>query len=183
MSLKRFRFLTALAVCVAAAQAQTEQRFTLSFSPFHLALPVVEIMGEYALSPKFAVAAIGGFGSISVENSQNKLVTMPVLELGAQANYYVVGSFRHGMQLGAELLWLKIDPPTDQGVLVDVNGMALGPFVGYKWAARFGLTFMVQGGYEFLFAQADAKDEFGREAESSAESGVVLFNSNVGWSF
>ena len=183
MILKRYRSFLAVAFCLTGAHAQSMQKLSVTISPIHLAFPVAEITAEYALAPQFGIAGIGGFGSMSAKDYRGKNVTYPVLELGGQASYYLFGSFRHGMQVGAELLWIKIFPPEDQGVTVDVNGIAFGPMVGYKWAARFGLTFMVQAGYEFLFAQAEAENTAGEQAESSAESGVPLVNLNAGWSF
>lgn len=180
---KRDRLFLAIALCLTGAHAQSMQKLSVTISPIHLAFPVAEITAEYALSPRFGLAGIGGFGSMSAEDNLGEDVTFPLMELGGQANYYLFGSFRHGMQVGAELLWIKIFPPEDEGVTVDVNGFAIGPMVGYKWAARFGLTFMVQAGYEFLFAQAKAENAAGEQAEGSSEGGVPLLNLNAGWSF
>jgi hypothetical protein len=175
-------FALALALGSGAAQAQ-DKTFSLTISPFHLLLPVVELTGEYALSQDFGLAGIAGFGQITQENRLGDELDIPVLELGGQLDYYAVGSFRHGMQVGAELLWLKIYPPKNRGVTVTANGIAVGPLLGYKWAARFGLTFMVQLGYEFLLAQSLAKDQNGQEIEGSTDTHTVLLNMNAGWSF
>jgi len=184
MSLKRFGILILTVLgFTTASQAQSEKTISITLSPIHLAFPIVEVTGEYALAPQFGVAGIFGYGSMTVDNSSGKSVKMPVLELGGQAAYYVLGSFRHGMQLGGELLWIKVSPPKDQGVTVAANGVAAGPFLGYKWVADFGLTLFIQGGYEFLFAQAKATDATGREIQSSADGGVPLLNLNLGWSF
>ena len=185
MSLKRFGILILAALGSAAvqAQAQADKIFSLTISPVHLILPIVEFTGEYALSRDFGIAAIGGYGSIQVKNSASKDIKLPVLELGAQAAYYALGSFRHGMQVGGELLWIKVSPPKDEGVTVAANGVAVGPFLGYKFISSFGLTVFVQGGYEFLFAQAKATDATGKEIEASADGGLPLLNINLGWSF
>lgn len=183
MHARKLFFISALAIGLGAAQAQEDKTFSLTVSPFHLLLPVVELTGEYALSQDFGLAGIAGYGSITATNSLDKDVDIPVLELGAQANYYAVGSFRHGMQVGAELLWIKIDPPKNEGVTLDANGIAVGPLLGYKWAARFGLTFMAQLGWEFLLAQAKAKNSAGEEIEGSTSGQTLLLNMNAGWSF
>jgi hypothetical protein len=175
--------VSVLSLALGAARAQPEKTFSLTVSPFHLVLPALEATGEYALSPDFGIAGIAGFGQITQENSFGEEVDIPLLEIGGQLDYYAVGSFRHGMQVGAEVLWIKIYPPKDRGVTVAANGLAVGPLLGYKWAARFGLTFMVQTGYEFLFAKAKATDSSGQEIDSSADTGVLLFNANMGWSF
>lgn len=183
---KRFRFLLISFACLTAAQAQTERTFSLTFSPVHLAFPVFEFTGEYAVSPKFGLAGIGGYGSMELEKTDGTTITKedaPVLELGAQAIYYPWGDFNGGLQVGAELLWLKIFLPTEENIEATANGVAVGPMAGYKWVTSFGLTFVVQGGYQFLFAQAQAKDDTGTEAEASVETGIPLINLNAGWSF
>jgi hypothetical protein len=183
MHAKSLIFASALAIGMGAAQAQQDKTFSLTISPFHLAMPVVELTGEYALSQDFGIAGIAGFGQMTAENNLGEEKDIPVLELGGQLDYYAVGSFRHGMQVGAELLWIKISPPENEGVTVSANGIAVGPLLGYKWAARFGLTLMAQLGWEFLFAQAEAQDRNGQEIEGSAEGQTLLLNLNAGWSF
>jgi len=177
------RFLVVIAGCATAALSQNEKHFSLTMSPFHLALPVLELTGEYALSPKVGAAAIAGYGGVKETGISGNKINIPVLELGAQFNYYVTGSFRSGLQLGAELLWLKISPPDQQGITVKANGAAAGPFVGYKWIWGSGFTLFLQGGYEKLFAQAKAKDANGQEIQNSVEDGIPLLNVNLGWSF
>lgn len=177
------RILAVLVLAVASAHAQTDRSFSLTLSPFHLAAPIVEITGEYALSPKLGVAAIGGLGSLEVEYSNGEKEDIGALELGGQAVYYALGSFRHGLQLGGELLWIKVDPPKEGGVEVDANGVAVGPMVGYKFIAGFGLTSIVQVGYQWLFAKAKAENDAGEQAESSGEDAIMLLNVNLGWSF
>lgn len=180
---KRFLFPLLSAVCLTAVHAEPERKLSLTISPLHLAMPVFEVTGEYALAPDFGVAAIGGYGSMELEYSDGTSKDIPVLELGAQAMYYAWGDFNGGMQVGAELLWLKVFMPEERGVTVSANGVAVGPMLGYKWVTSFGLSFVVQGGYQFLFAQAKGKDATGREVESSADTGIPLLNLNAGWSF
>ena len=155
MSVKAAGFIfLGLLAAISPARAQSEQAeqmeksFSLTISPFHLAMPVLELTAEKAVSPKLGIAGIAGFGSVPVENNLGEKKSIPILELGGQLDYYVVGSFRHGMQVGAEAVWIKVFIPDDEGVVVSANGIAVGPLLGYKWAARFGLTFMVQGGYQ-----------------------------------
>jgi hypothetical protein len=180
---KRFRIPLLSLICLAAAQAETERSFSLTISPLHLIMPFYEFTGENALSPKFGVAAIGGYGSTELEYSDGSTKDIGIMELGAQAAYYVFGDFNGGMQVGGEVLWIKPFLPKESDVTVSVNGVAVGPMVGYKWVTEFGLTIFLQGGYEFLFAGAKAKNSAGEEIEASAETGVPLLNINAGWSF
>lgn len=166
-----------------AITAQEDKKFSATLSPLHLTAPIVELTGEYAINPKTSAAGILGYGTISEEDILGDEVSIPVLELGAQGRYYLLGNFNHGMPIGLEALWLKVFLPEQEDITVSVNGFGLGPFVGYKWAAQFGLTFDVQVGYQWLFAQAKAKDQNGNELEGSAKDGILLLNLNAGWSF
>lgn len=184
MSRKPALILCTLSLVLSAGHAQDiHKTFSLTLSPNHLVFPVFEVTAEKALGPKFGLAGIGGFGSYPAERGDGTKEDIPVLELGAQANYYVFGDFDHGMQVGGELMWIKVSPPEEAGITVDANGLAIGPLLGYKWAARFGLTFMFQGGYQWYFIQAKAKNSQGEEIEGSVENGVALINMNAGWSF
>jgi len=76
--------------------SQPKFHTTITISPLHLALPVVELMGEFSLQPKISLAAIGGIGSY---------MDFSIVELGGQFNYYLIGDFDQGMQGGVELLY------------------------------------------------------------------------------
>jgi hypothetical protein len=152
--------------------------FSLTFSPLHLLLPVVELTGELRVHDKVGVALVVGAGKISDTVSNVKL-TASVVEVGAQLRGYVVGDFRHGMQLGAEVLYLHLST-TD--VSARGAGVAVGPFLGYKYVAPIGFTVDVQLGVEYVAARATATD--GSQSASNSNSTVIpLLNANVGWSF
>src|SRR5687768_4310361 len=76
-------------------ERHVQHRFSLTMSPVHLALPVVELTGEFRLLDKLGVAAVAGAG-----NSSGIFVG----EAGAQIRYYLIGTFIHGMQVGGEIL-------------------------------------------------------------------------------
>ena len=166
---------------------------SITFSPIHLAFPIVEVTGEVLVQKDIGVAAILGYGSVSVTESTtgpggttNDKVRFSAWETGAQFRYYLVGSFDHGMQLGAELLYLHVAgtssaSPSLSGV---GTGFAIGPFVGYKIATNVGFTFDAQLGAEWLTARASAKDSTSSSSASTSGSTVIpLLNLNVGWSF
>ena len=81
------------------------------------------------------------------------------------------------------MLWIKISPPKDQGVSIDLNGLTYGPLIGYKFISSFGLTVVVQGGWQFLALQAKVSDSNGQQGEVSGSGGLPNLNLNVGWSF
>ena len=144
---------------------------SLTFSPLHLALPMLELTGEYRVNPKVGVAVIVGGGKVTPKNSPSS----SIFELGASVRYYALGSFRKGIQIGAEVDYLHASA---DGTDVRGAGIAAGPFVGAKWISAFGLTLDGQIGAQYLQAQA-------RSATTSASlsNTTVLLNLNIGYSF
>lgn len=117
--------LPALALLLLPSTARADDdktRFaSITFSPIHLVFPIVEVTAEFALTPKIGVAALAGVGSVSLQNSRGETVErLRAWEIGAHFNYYVMGSFDHGMQLGFEAQYLKVAPDgrhqSDRGV-------------------------------------------------------------------
>jgi len=153
----------------------------LSISPLHLLGPIVELTGEIRLHRHIGVAAIGGYGSIKVDG----LRPYKVWEAGGQFVGYPVGHFDHGMQVGLEVLYAGVS--TDTNIKVSsatANGLATGPFIGYKLATRVGFSFNIQGGVEYVFARADAKSPSGNTTATAAQSSIIpLLNLQAGWSF
>lgn len=160
---------------------------SLTFSPLHLFMPMLELTAEVRLARKFGVAALGGYGQITGERDPGDTrepLTATVYEIGAQARYYVFGSFDHGMQLGAEVLYLHLDADTTGSIVASGEGLAVGPFAGYKIATQFGFTFDGQLGIQYLAARAEAHDtDTNDSAEASDSVWIPLLNVNVGWSF
>jgi hypothetical protein len=164
----------------------------ISISPFHLALPMVELTGEFKAHRKIGVAVIGGVGSVTVNGTSTSGLTTTatkekfgVWEVGGQLVSYPVGHFDHGMQLGVEVLYMGLtgsNPTGGVDVTGAANGLAMGPFVGYKLATRVGFSFNVQGGAEYVTARATANAGTAT-ASASASAWIPLLNINVGWSF
>jgi hypothetical protein len=146
----------------------TKFHTTITISPFHLALPVVELTGEFALQPKISLSAIGGIGSYE---------SFSVFELGSQFNYYLIGDFDQGMQGGVELLYVYTS-----GSVSNISGigqgLSLGPFIGYKGAFSFGLSIDIQLGIAVMAVNAEAGG-----STASVNAVYPLFNFNLGWSF
>jgi len=174
--------LSVFLLSVSFGDAQEAKKVSITNSPFHLAIPVLELMAEYQVAPEIGVAGILGAGSMTETDSWGDESEIPILEIGAQLNYYLLGNFDKGMQVGLEVLYLKISDE-DEDVSVSVKGLAIGPYLGYKWTAGFGLTFDIQAGYEKLLFRGEAEDSFGFEIEEEEETGIPLLNINIGWSF
>ena len=147
---------------------QTLFKTTITISPIHLAMPVVELMGEFALSPKVSVAVVGGLGTYE---------GFSVSEFGGQLNLYATGNFDKGMQVGLEILYASVSGSIENVSGVG-NGLSIGPFIGYKGAFDFGLSIDIQLGVAFMTVQAEASG-----STASAKATAPLLNLNVGWSF
>lgn len=145
---------------------------SLTFSPLHLFLPVVELTAEVRLPVDFSVAAIGAYGG-------HRGVTL--WEAGAQARYYLLGGFEHGMPLGVEALYLGASDNRG-GVDARVTGLAVGPFIGYKLATDHGFTLDLAGGVQYIALSGFATD--GSSSASLTDNTMIaLINLNLGWSF
>ena len=155
---------------------------SLTISPVHLLFPIVELTGDIRVLEKLSIAAILGFGTVQLSGSfADERAT--VFEAGTQIKFYPVGDFDHAMQLGVEVLYIHVSATLDaSGVTGTGSGLALGPFIGYKWIASFGLTIDVQVGAQIAGIFAEASDGTTTEEDSTTEL-IPLLNLNFGWSF
>ncbi len=131
---------------------------------------VVELLGEWRLTDKLGVAGLLGGGA-----AWGPGYALPVFGVGAQALYYPVGRFDHGMQLGLE----AHDGPLLAGVgptgrPLTENDLLLAPVVGYKLATAPGFTLDLQGGvgWQLLLGGTAVTTGLG-----------VDLRLNVGWTF
>jgi hypothetical protein len=156
----------------------TAPSISITISPLLLFLPIVELTGEYRISEHLGIAAIVGGGSVAVKDAAgNKLTSAAVIEIGASARYYVLGSFRKGVQLGAEVNYLHAGA-TKGTTDVIADGLAIGPFVGGKWISSFGLTFDGQLGIQGIALKGESSS-----ATTKEKSYGPLLNLNIGYSF
>ncbi|HET6284828.1 MAG TPA: hypothetical protein VFH73_27980 [Polyangia bacterium] len=147
--------------------------FSLTISPLHLISPILELTGEIRAADKLGIAVVAGAGKFS-DTINGIKISATALEAGAQFRYYVLGDFHSGMQLGAELLYLHL---SDTNLSATGQGVAIGPFVGYKYTADVGFTFDGQFGVERLITDAPSS------STASTKRWFPLLNVNVGWSF
>jgi hypothetical protein len=116
---------------------------------------------------------IGGLGRM-----RSSLTNEPIAlaEGGGSVRYYLTGSFRSGLQLGGEVLYVHASTD-DMTVDVKARGLAVSPFVGFKWTHRSGFTFDGQIGASYMATQA-------KSSTQSAEKSKIgpMLNLNVGWS-
>lgn len=145
----------------------------LTVSPFHMFVPMAEVTAELRVAPKVGVAAIAGIGAFRDQDTNDRVT---LFEGGASIRYYALGSFRTGLQVGAEAVYLHAST-TDMSIDIRARGLGLSPFVGYKWTHHSGFTLEAQGGITYMTASAQSS------AASANRSAVgPLLNLNVGWS-
>ncbi|HEY4182264.1 MAG TPA: hypothetical protein VGM90_35715 [Kofleriaceae bacterium] len=149
----------------------------VTFSPIHLVIPFVEVTAEIRVNPKIGVAVTAGAGVTHVnESTTNDKITL--YEGGISPRYYLTGSFRQGVQLGAEMQYLHAS--ADSMSTVSAAGLSIGPYVGYKWTAAIGLTLEAQAGVAII-AVKGSNDTTG---QTDGEKRLYpLLNLNAGWSF
>jgi hypothetical protein len=147
----------------------------ITISPLHLFVPMAEVTTELRATSRLGIAVITGIGSFR-EMDTNQRVTL--YEGGASARYYVTGSFRKGIQLGAEALYVHA---STSSTTVDVKaaGLALSPFVGAKWTLSSGFTTELQVGASFMAARGSASTG----AMANRSDVGPLLNMQVGYTF
>ncbi len=185
---------TSAAAPVRAAKPKKLKDVSLTISPFHLAAPIFELMGEFRVNDKVGIAVIGGVGQITLENACTTFNGFVIgcsaskynaFEAGAQGAYYFLGDFNHGMQIGAEVLYVHIASNGGLGGNAKISGngegLAVSPFVGYKYVAPVGLTLLAQVGPSLLAIRGEAAS--GTTTGSSSSAVGLMLNLNAGWSF
>lgn len=155
--------------------APDKQRVAITVSPLHLFVPMAELTAEVRASDKVGIAVIGGVGTFHDPDTNARI---SLVEAGASARYYALGSFRTGLQLGTEVLY--VHGFTDaMDIEVKAAGVAVSPFAGYKWTHSSGLTLEGELGVSYMAARAHA--ETGQMAEKSKVG--PLLNLQIGYSF
>ena len=162
---------------------------SLTISPFHLALPVVQLTLEIRAHDNLGVALVGGYGATSIQSTTTaatgatvtSTTSIALWEVGARANAYVVGNFDDGMIVGAQLLYLGA---TSGGVSYQggaaAQGTSIGGYIGYKLATRVGFTFLCAIGAQNVFLSAASNDGNAQASDSKVLPLLIL---DVGWSF
>jgi hypothetical protein len=173
----------------ARAEDQREEVVSLTFSPLHLLLPLVEVQAEYKLIDGLGLSLIGGYGwptaAIEDENGVEEDVRFDVIEVGTQVMWYPLRKFR-SLELGAEVMYLHVwtnEPVGTENATGLASGVALGPLVGYKFIVGPGFTGFVQGGVQFIAVHAEASDDTGASESDDASAVSLNLNLNLGWSF
>jgi len=186
--------LFVLLVTTASAVAQTDtaapqppsddRAVTVMWAPLRAIFGLAEFTGEYRVHDKVGVSLMLGGGRRTEEFENMVRMSGTELEGGLQGRYYLLGSFTHGMELGAELQeeYVKFDEPLPPNVAaVAAGGMTVGAFAGYKIATRIGFTFEGQLGARYLVMEPQAQG-VGMPMITQSKW-MPMLHLNAGWTF
>ncbi|MBW8886342.1 MAG: hypothetical protein JF616_01185 [Fibrobacteres bacterium] len=163
-----------------SADEHPMQYVSLTFSPLSLLIPEGEIGIEMRKYEKLGLGVVAGAGRITQVSPGVKL-HLSIYDLGIQANYYAVGSFRHGMQLGFRGVYEHFANPFVHQLPISGSNFKLGSWVGYKYVMKVGLTFQTQIGCQYIWNHESDGIEGGTNSKS--ESLAPLLELDLGWSF
>jgi hypothetical protein len=182
-----------LAVVPAHADEEDGHSVSLTIAPILLILPLAEVQVEIKVDNDVSVSAILGVGEVSVvvvtssgESISTSEETFSIFEAGVQGVYYAVSDFEEGMQLGAELLYVRVGAGDSsyEDISAFADGLAIGPFIGYKGISSFGLTFQAQLGASYLIVRGEAENSDTGETATETDSTISpRLRINLGWSF
>ncbi|HPN35876.1 MAG TPA: hypothetical protein PK843_15280 [bacterium] len=158
--------LFAFCVFAEAKEDASQRNVSLTLSPFRLLNPELYLSGELRLSPKMSAAVMLGAGRVTDEGK-----TGTIWEGGGQLRYSLIGSFAHGIMIGADIGYVDIDTQIEHPIAYLVGAHA-GGFLGYKFSLEAGFTAELQIGPIYLW---------GETASTSELQTLLAFN--VGWSF
>ena len=162
-----------------------------------LAWPSVSLEYERRLMKKLGVAAYGGAGRynpiiLNVAGSDNPLASEDFRynELGARLNFYAIGKFKHGLNLGltVQSRGLSYETTLDSStVSASVRSTVVGPHLGYKLMLKPGFTLGFLGGIGY-HTSGDIKVTSGSDSgdleNPFADFPAMTFGTiNAGWSF
>ena len=148
-------------------------KVSLTISPAHLTLPMLEVYGEFRLADQIGLAAIAGGGVID---------DVFVIEGGAQGNFYFLGDFDHGLHAGAQTVVLH-GRDSQGDISATATAFVAGGYLGYKFVASFGLTFALQFGGAYMAIGGEATMGEETAVLASESEFMPLLNLNLGWSF
>lgn len=165
---------------LASNSSEPESNFSLTISPLHLLVSVVEINGEFKATNNLGVALILGAGRVKSVISGD---SYSVREYGCQLNYYPDSNFNQGVHYGLEVMRIEVELISSSSLKSSGSGVSYGPYFGYKTMLGSGLILVTQLGYQSYSVFAKAQDSNGNSASAGGGGSGLLLNLNVGFSF
>ncbi|MBM4361886.1 MAG: hypothetical protein FJ104_04345 [Deltaproteobacteria bacterium] len=147
-------------------RTKEDHRVSVTLSPLHLLNPEAHLTGEGRLTRKMSVAVMGGAGKVTSEGTSSF-----IWEAGGQFRFYPLGSFAHGLMVGADAGYTYVNPELENPVAY-LAGVHAGGFLGYKYSMDVGFTTECQIGPVYLWGRSDKTTEW-----------QTLLALKVGWSF
>lgn len=105
---------------------------------------IVQLQGEFQISDDMSFGVLLGAGNVRGSSADS---SYSLLLAGAQFNYYLLGDFEEGLQIGAQALYSSTNILANKTFLYE-NGrvLSLTPYAGYKLVLASGLTMNAQAG-------------------------------------
>lgn len=105
---------------------------------------IVQLQGEFQINDNMSFGILLGAGNVQGSSADS---SYSLLLAGAQFNYYLLGDFEEGLQIGAQALYSSTNILANKTFLYE-NGrvLSLTPYAGYKLVLASGLTMNAQIG-------------------------------------
>lgn len=105
---------------------------------------IVQLQGEFQISDNMSCGILLGAGNVRGSSADT---SYSFLLAGAQFNYYLLGDFEEGLQIGVQALYSSTNIRANKTFLYE-NGrvLSLTPYAGYKLVLASGLTMNAQVG-------------------------------------
>ncbi len=149
--------------------------------------PPLQLALEARPADRLGVAVFGAYGSVTahlLDGTDD--ASFNAYKVGARViGYPMPGHTFDGPELGAELVYAHVRNPYSNVAIDPGNdGLGIGPFVGYKLIADFGLTFITQVGFDYVTARSHPYGlQQGTIKVDQNKHFAPLFNLDLGWSF
>lgn len=155
-------------------------KLSLMTSPALFARPIFRLTAEHALpGERTSVALVGAIGTFKLAEPSGGTARHTFYELGAQARWYVLGTFRSGpvVALHGRYTHFGSDQLVDNVISSAAEGVGLAPVVGFKAIARDYFTFEFLGGAEFMVHRPTYRPP----SDDKAGALTLYFHINAGW--
>lgn len=153
---------------------------SLMLNSFALPADIVEVQSEIRLGDNMSCGLVLGVGNVAGAKADTSHFLMLA---GAQFNYYLLGDFQEGLQIGAQATFTNTDANAKNSFLYEHGRvLSLVPYAGYKFIMASGLTMNLQAGVGAatpVFAPAAAGTDRTALYKWHISTRVHL---NIGWS-
>ncbi len=157
-------------------------KLSLMTSPVLFVRPIFRLTAEHALpGERTSLALVGAIGTFKIPDATGATSARHTFyEVGAQARWYPIGSFRSGpvVALHGRYTHFGSDRLVDNVISSAAEGVGVAPLVGFKAIARDYITFEFLGGAEYMVH----RPRYQPQSEDKAGPVLLYFHVNLGWS-